>query len=83
MHPDFFAKRTLVLKETYNNTKHLDKNKNYDKILNMLLVFNLDAATPWAGLTLLAMDGKSPNGSRRSHSSRRQRGIEVTIDKAP
>ena len=37
----FFAKRTLVLKETPNSTKHLNKNENYNEILEMPFVFNL------------------------------------------
>jgi hypothetical protein len=31
----FFANRTLALKETTNNIKHLNKNENYIKILKM------------------------------------------------
>ena len=37
----FFAKRILVLKETPNSTKHLNKNKNYNEILEIPFVFNL------------------------------------------
>jgi hypothetical protein len=31
----------MTLKETMNNTKHLNKNKNYIKILEMAFIFNL------------------------------------------
>ena len=34
-------KRTLKLRETSNNTKHLNKNENYNEILEMPFVFNL------------------------------------------
>ena len=34
-------KRTLVLKETPHNRKHLNKNENYNEILEMPFVFNL------------------------------------------
>jgi hypothetical protein len=38
----FFSEyRTLVLKETSNSTKHLNKNKNYNEILEMPFAFNL------------------------------------------
>jgi hypothetical protein len=33
--------RTLALKETSNSTKHLNKNENYNEILEMPFVFNL------------------------------------------
>jgi hypothetical protein len=36
----FFAKRTLSLKETHDNTKNLNKNGNYHEILEMSFVFN-------------------------------------------
>jgi hypothetical protein len=42
---EFFVKRTLALIETSNYTKHLNKNKNYNKILEMPFVFNLQ--TVW------------------------------------
>jgi hypothetical protein len=32
---------TLALKETTNNTKHLNKNKNYIEICEMPFIFNL------------------------------------------
>jgi hypothetical protein len=35
------VKRTLSLIETSNSTKHLNKNKNYNKILEMPFIFNL------------------------------------------
>ena len=38
-------KRTLVLKETPNNRKHLNKNKNYNEILEMPFVFNLQTVS--------------------------------------
>jgi hypothetical protein len=37
----YFASRTLALKETTNSTKHLNKNENYIKILEMPFIFNL------------------------------------------
>jgi hypothetical protein len=33
--------RTLALKETMNNTKHLKKNKKYNEILEKPFIFNL------------------------------------------
>jgi hypothetical protein len=46
------------------------------------------AASPWVGLTLLVADGKSSNGSRRSHPSRRRRRknyrwSSLTIQRSP
>jgi hypothetical protein len=36
-----FANKTLALKETMNNTKHLKKNENYNKIFEKPFIFNL------------------------------------------
>jgi hypothetical protein len=35
------VKRILELKEPYDSTKHHNKNKNYNKILEILFVLNL------------------------------------------
>jgi hypothetical protein len=43
--PFFFANRTLALKETTNNTKHLKKNENYNEILEKLFIFNLQTVS--------------------------------------
>jgi hypothetical protein len=37
----FFANRTLALKETANNTKHLNKNEKDIKILEKPSIFNI------------------------------------------
>ena len=37
----FCVKRTLALKETPNSTKQLNKNENYNEIIEMPFVFNL------------------------------------------
>jgi hypothetical protein len=37
--------RTLSLKETRNNTKHLKKNKNYNEILEKPFIFNLQTVS--------------------------------------
>jgi hypothetical protein len=41
----FFANRTLALKETTNNTKHLKKNENYNEILEKPFIFNLQTVS--------------------------------------
>ena len=41
----FFAKMTLALKETPNSIKHRKKNKNYNEILEMPFVFNLQTVS--------------------------------------
>jgi poly-beta-hydroxyalkanoate depolymerase len=41
----FFANRTLLLKETTNNTKHLKINENYNKILEKPFNFNLQTVS--------------------------------------
>jgi hypothetical protein len=41
----FFANRTLVLKETTNNTKQPKKNENYNKILEKPFIFNLQTVS--------------------------------------
>jgi hypothetical protein len=45
---DFFANRTLALKETKNITKHPKKNENYNEILEKSFIFNLQTvSTTW------------------------------------
>jgi hypothetical protein len=41
----FFAKKTLVLREISNSTKHINKKKNYNQILKMYFVFNLQTVS--------------------------------------
>jgi hypothetical protein len=41
----FFASRTLALKETTNNTKHLKKNENYNEIFEKPFIFNLETVS--------------------------------------
>ena len=57
----FFAKRTLALKETPDSTKALNKNENYNALLEIHFVFNLQS--------YLDANEKSPSGSRRPHPS--------------
>jgi hypothetical protein len=41
----FFANKTLVLKETTNSTKHLKKNKIYNKIIEKPFILNLQTVS--------------------------------------
>jgi hypothetical protein len=41
----FFVNRTLALKKTSNNTKHLKKNKNYIEIFEKPFIFNLQTVS--------------------------------------